>query len=378
MGTPEGAGTPRSTTTSIAASTGAAFYQPPDPLPEAEPGTLIRQEPMSTIPGARAWKVLYHSRTIHGADIAVSGMVVVPEGPAPTEGRLVVAVAPGASGLADDCASSIHNRGLSTVLLTAFLDAGYVVAITDYEGLGTPGLHPLGVGGSEGRSLLDVARAAIALPESDATDEVVLYGHSQGGHASFFGADIAEDYAPELAVLGTVSQAPVVSLVDVMRVGANFPEHAGWLVMFMRGLNAAHPDQARLDAVLTPEGIESSSLVEKECHSVVLQRLRHVGYDKLLVRNPVDVPEWLGLLEANSLGGGRISTPLLLTKGTLDELLPKASTDTLATKLCAARDVVEYRTYEGATHVSLIEKSAADVTAWIAARAAGSPVTSTC
>ena len=31
-----------------------------------------------------------------------------------------------------------------------FLDAGYVLAATDYEGLGTPGVHPLLVGESEG------------------------------------------------------------------------------------------------------------------------------------------------------------------------------------------------------------------------------------
>ena len=44
-----------------------------------------------------------------------------------------------------------------------FLDAGYVVAATDYEGLGTPGLHPFLVGESEGRGVLDAARAAHAV-----------------------------------------------------------------------------------------------------------------------------------------------------------------------------------------------------------------------
>ena len=43
------------------------------------------------------------------------------------------------------------------------VDAGYVVAATDYEGLGTPGVHPYLVGESEGRSVLDAARAARAL-----------------------------------------------------------------------------------------------------------------------------------------------------------------------------------------------------------------------
>ena len=45
-------------------------------------------------------------------------------------------------------------------MVQTLLDAGYVVAATDYEGLGTPGLHPFLVGESEGRSVLDAARAA--------------------------------------------------------------------------------------------------------------------------------------------------------------------------------------------------------------------------
>ena len=368
----------RSTTTSLPESSGAAFYDPPDPLPEAEPGTLLRTEPMRVLPGARGWKVLYHSRSVDGRNIVVSGAVIVPDGKPPEAGRTVVAVGPGTVGLADSCASSANGGGLAPALRDSWLDAGYVVAVTDYEGLGTPGLHPYGVGESEGRSILDAARAAIALPESGASDDVVLYGHSQGGHAAFFAADIAAEYAPELAVIGTVAQAPLISLVNVMRLGADSPDFAGFLVMFMRGLNAAYPDQAVLDAVMTEDGIEQSSIVEEACADVVLERFAQIGLDALLVQNPAEVPQWLALLESNSLAGGRFTTPLLLTKGDADEVLPKALTDVFADGLCAAGDNVEYRTYEAATHRSVIDQSADDVVAWIAARVAGTPAKSTC
>ena len=48
-------------------------------------------------------------------------------------------------------------------LLQRWLKAGYAVVRTDYEGLGTPGVHPYLVGRSEGRSVLDAVRAARAL-----------------------------------------------------------------------------------------------------------------------------------------------------------------------------------------------------------------------
>ena len=85
---------------------GDAFYVPPQPLAKAKPGTIIRSTPIDAPPGARAWKILYHSRAVDGRDIAVSGVVVAPTGAAPKRGRVVVTWAHGTTGLADLCAPS--------------------------------------------------------------------------------------------------------------------------------------------------------------------------------------------------------------------------------------------------------------------------------
>ena len=57
---------------------GSDFYTPPANMPKKAPGTLIRSTPITAPSGAKAWKVLYHSRSVDGRDIAVSGVVVVP------------------------------------------------------------------------------------------------------------------------------------------------------------------------------------------------------------------------------------------------------------------------------------------------------------
>ena len=72
------------------------------------------------------------------------------------------------------------------------VNAGYLVAFSDYEGLGTPGRHPYLVGESEGRSVLDAAKAAAQLPGADAGDQLAIWGHSQGGHAALWAAQLAE------------------------------------------------------------------------------------------------------------------------------------------------------------------------------------------
>ncbi len=78
---------------------------------------------------------------------------------------------------------------------------------TDYQGLGTPGTHEYLVGQDEGRSVLDIVRAARQV-DSTLGKKVIIGGHSQGGHAALWAAALAPKWTPELDVLGTVADAP--------------------------------------------------------------------------------------------------------------------------------------------------------------------------
>ena len=110
-------------------------------------------------------------------------------------------------------AVEVGDRGQETCRTsTTWSKAGYVVAATDYEGLGTPGVHPYLVGESEGRGVLDAARAAKALAATDAGDQVLVFGHSQGGQAALFAGELAASYAPELTVLGVAAAAPAADV----------------------------------------------------------------------------------------------------------------------------------------------------------------------
>ncbi|HEV3366111.1 MAG TPA: hypothetical protein VG054_01510, partial [Acidimicrobiales bacterium] len=66
------------------------FYQVPSPLSPAPPGSIIRSEAIPSngqLPeGAKAYRILYHSQSLTGADIAVSGIAVVPGGTPPARG----------------------------------------------------------------------------------------------------------------------------------------------------------------------------------------------------------------------------------------------------------------------------------------------------
>ena len=141
---------------------------------------------------ARSTKlVLYSSKTVNGKKIAVSGSVSVPKGKAPKGGWPVISYGHGTTGIADKCAPSRNTAGgpaesyisYTDDILNSWLDAGYAVARSDYEGLGTRGVHPFLVGKSAGRGVLDIVRAARDMNRKLFSKRFVIAGHSQGGHA---------------------------------------------------------------------------------------------------------------------------------------------------------------------------------------------------
>jgi dipeptidyl aminopeptidase/acylaminoacyl peptidase len=133
--------------------------------------------------------LLYRSSGVTGKRTAVSGTLAVPKGRAPKGGWPLISWAHGTTGIADRCAPS-RGGDAAPPLLERWLKAGYAIARTDYEGLGTPGDHPYLNGRSEGSALLDAARAARRL-DKRIGKRFLLAGHSQGGQAVLWAASMA-------------------------------------------------------------------------------------------------------------------------------------------------------------------------------------------
>jgi hypothetical protein len=167
----------------IAASAQTAFYRAPPSAIVGPPGTLVRQEVIDGAPlGATAYRVLYRSTGLNDKPIVVSGVVIVPRGDPPPGGRPIVAWAHPTSGIVSRCAPSLAIFLFQQIQgLRSFVRDGYVVAATDYPGLGTVGPHPYLVGVSEARAVLDSVRVAGQLPGAGDGKKFVVWGHSQGG-----------------------------------------------------------------------------------------------------------------------------------------------------------------------------------------------------
>jgi alpha-beta hydrolase superfamily lysophospholipase len=359
------------------APTGRAFYVPPEPLPAAVPGKLIWSAPFKAIPGAQAWKVLYHSQALDGSDIAVSGVVVAPTDAAPAGGRPVISWAHGTHGIADQCAPSRRADMVSLLpSIGKVVSQGYVVVATDYEGLGTPGTHPYLVGESEARGALDIVKAAQQIRETGANDKTFVWGQSQGGQAALFAGEIQPTYAPELDLQGVVSGAPVTDATAMFPAAATIPETLGFAVMGLMGMAAAYPD-AKIADVLTPAGLEQTKIVDQKCYGAVLDAFKQ-PVDQVIAHNPSEVPPYPAIFVADSPGAVATAAPQLVYQGRSDDVVYKVFTDKYVQKACALGNTVDYETFSGKDHYEENSAAEKDVLEWMQARLAGSAAPSTC
>ena len=322
------------TETMSVASPQGDFYQPPDPLEVASPGTLIwaeRVEGIDLNPPATIWRMLYHSRNGQDQDIAVSGFAVVPTSPAPAGERPVYAWAHGTVGLGDQCAPSHEIRDNLPPYGGQQVERGAVLVATDYEGIGTPGLPTNTDGDGEGRAVLDSIRAVGSLPDVGVIGDVVLAGHSQGGAAVMWASEIAASYAPELDVVGSVALAPGAELPALADAIVASP-YKGIVLIGAIGLRTTHPD-LDLSRVLTPAAMADLPRVESECVDDTVQRYESLPTSDVVSQAPSSDPELARLLQENSPGSTPIGVPIFLGHGTADEQVPPELSDATRSKV---------------------------------------------
>src|SRR5271168_2777883 len=274
------------------------FYRAPPSEAAGTPGTLVRQELIDGAPlGATTYRVLYSSLGLAGEPIPVSGVVIVPTGPAPPGGRPIVAWAHPTSGVVSRCAPSLAIFLFEQIQgLRSFVRDGYVVAATDYPGLGTPGPHPYLVGISEARAVIDSVRVAATMPGAGGGKKFVVWGHSQGGHAALFTGILAKTYAPELELLGVAAAAPATDLVTLMN--EDIDSVGGKNITAMTLWSWQRVFDANMDKVVDRRALPAINQLAKECiegpFDIKMRQRTEQPLDQyfLTTKHPSDVEPW--------------------------------------------------------------------------------------
>ena len=341
----------------IAACTGPppsteAFYQPPSSINGAS-GNIIRSrasvfagDPIgkAPVPGIKATQVLYNSTDAQGRAIAVSGTVLVPTAPYfGFGGRPLISFAPGTRGLGQDCAPSYslsEGTDYEGSSIIAALNKGYAVAVTDYEGMGTPGPHTYMVGKSMGHAVLDMARAAQRLPGSglSSSTPLGLWGYSEGGGAAMWAAEQAATYAPELNLKG-VAAGGVPG--DLLAVASQLDGSAFLSLELMTavGYDKAYPE-LNLNSYLNQKGKDLLKTANKTCLVSVdgFGQIAGTAYQHVsdfTTSDPLANATWKARLNENKLGSGKPTVPVFQYHAVSDNMVQFAQAKTLKNTYCS-------------------------------------------
>jgi hypothetical protein len=371
------------------------FYQPPAQL-NCSDGDVIRSEPadvfvdslkVARVP-VRAERVLYCSRDNQGKRIAVSGTILQPLTPWTGPGeRPLVSYTVGTVGLADRCAPSqqmANGTLLELPLPLGLVSSGYTVAITDYEGLGTPGDHSYVMRKPQGQASLDMARAAqrAAFPQVPDAGPVYLFGASQGGAASAAAAELQPTYAPELNVEGVFGGAIPADL-NAVAAAVEGTSNEGAVSMYTAsGIAAAYPkERGRIEAILTPAGKQALEVARHAC--ITDPEMKTIADTRGFTIDGKSVAEHLrtdfrGVLAAQQLGTVKPSAPIYSTHSFLDELIPYDVGLDVARRWCRTGATVQFDSLVTPGHIVSNFDGAGRATALIATRVAGVPAPDNC
>ena len=348
------------------------------------PGTLIRSEPMAFAPDfAQAYRVLYRSRGMRGEPIAVSGVIIVPPGPAPEGGRPIVAWAHPTTGVVPHCAPSLAIFVFQQMSgLRRLIEQGAVVAATDYPGLGTPGPHPYLVGDSEARAVIDSVRAARSFPGLENSTRYAVWGHSQGGQAVLFAGMIAKAYAPELQLVGVAAAAPATDLAALMTADLNTA--GGRNLTAMTIWSWARVFGAPIKAVIEPLALPVVDALANQCiegaFDLYIREKLSAPLAKvfLSVKNPATIEPWKALLAQNTAGDLPPDVPVFLSQGSADGLVLPRVTQAYKERLCKNGSKVKMLVMPGVSHGFIGYDSANAAADWMAERFKGAALPSDC
>lgn len=334
--------------------------------PEGKLGQIIKQEKIETpVKGAQAWRIAYISSDVSDRKTIATGLIVAPTGPIPSGGRPVMSWAHGTTGSAQNCGpSQMINPAVPLNLyflvggnswndygipaLEEFIQEGYVVVATDYQGLGGGGKHQYSVAGSNARDAINAARAAYDLKETGANKKTLIYGWSQGGGATLAAAG-SSDYinqtgtaSDNLEMLGFVALAPdyIASLAPSRQldqaaadkfIAAGSSQFSSNVfdfthaTMYFWGTQAAYP-HLQLTDLFTEEGAKVvENIYSNKCMHVASDTFNFQygsNFKSLLKQTPSNTLAWADALLKGSAPLAKPAAPVMIYFGDKDTTMP--------------------------------------------------------
>lgn len=351
----------------------------------------------------------YQMPNVLGKKADATALVFYPKTEKPKDGWRIVVWAHGTLGVGDGCAPSNNTLGERFLVAAKdLLKSGYVILATDYEGLGTPGIHPYLHLQSEAFSSIYAVSAIKSQFPSEFQGSWMVAGQSQGGQAAlgtaeYANADVnfkgAVAGAPASALGKIITQVAPVALANIeakeieagiapaQRVSVQaYATLLSYAALAGVGINSYEPtfDYTEMfseRAGKIAKGVEGTNGEDGQCldevrnafiadiiayltENIDAKLLSYEGINKEIFNTNAVVINFLKISEPGTV---KMDKPILIIQGTADTSVPHVVTEVMVARLQGlGSSNVEFLSVEGASHTEAIIWKNAEVQAFIA------------
>jgi hypothetical protein len=319
------------------------------------PGSLISADPSIPLAPllrakvALAAKITYVSTSgIDDSHTRVTATVFVPNGDPPADGWRIVALGHPATGIQSECAPSASPTLLGLLpTVTALIDAGYLVTVPDYQGLGLHGTyHPFLDSTTEGYNMIDSVRAVRKLIPA-ASANFAVWGTGQGGQAAWAANELATDYKGQMKIVGAVAVRPTAALewlAEAAAAGGLTRDQQLMLQQFLAALKAEFGD-FNLDAYRRGVVKDKWDILTACWGDAMRDRasvVDQIGPGDLRPVSPEATEALRAYLHKTSLPQAPAAAPMAVFPDDDTGLIPRAQTDSAVARACAMGDVIQF------------------------------------
>lgn len=345
-----------------------------------EQSTLTELHDPDLVVGEAVRAVYRSASGVDGRAREVSGVFLIPRGTAPPQGWPVVSMAHGTTGIGSGCGPSLgYNLMGSLPGILAYIADGYAVAMSDYEGLGTPGRHPYLEPRTAAFNITDAVRALRNIFPGVST-RWAAFGESQGGQAVWAADESARWYGQGLDLVGAVALSPaanITPLADLADTGSLTAEQQALLPLVIAGLQHFNPDLAESSPLNGMGARQLDEMVSCQAGGDALQ-------DDLLPQdfNTFDddgfTTRFRDALRRVALPQEALSAPMLVINGLRDQIIFPQWVRAAVDDSCRRLGTIEHIEVFGAGHGDLGEDAYGAAEAWVHDRFDGLPAQSDC
>jgi alpha-beta hydrolase superfamily lysophospholipase len=210
---------------------------------------------------------------------------------------------------------------------------------------------------------------------------VVLWGHSQGGHAALWSGIVGPRYAPELEIAGVAAIAPATNIKNILEINVAMDKRFGAYIAL--AYSRFYPD-ITFEQALRPEALAAARQIVNLCDFLPPEESERIEQLATTFDGPALAINSNKALQARleqNTPNGPIKAPVVIAQGRSDTVVPPRVTDSYVEERCAAGQPLEYWTFATLDHFTIIQAGSPIeelLMKWTKARFANEPPASGC